>query len=144
MQNVNDMIVCLLIVDDSGENVEIIVSMLCNSGIVVCLVCLQNSEELVQVLGSQLIDLILVVFGQSILFLQVIQQIVVSGKDILMILLVECLDENEWVEVGVNGIWVIVLCYCFEYLLVVVCNEWIDLQVCCGLCWIEVQMCEIE
>lgn len=144
MQNVNDIIICLLIVDDSGENVEVIVSILCNSGIVVCLWCLQDVVELVQVLISQVIDLVLVLLLQGILLQLVVQYIVVSGKDILLVLLVECIDEDELVQVSSYGICVFVLCQCFEYLFVVVCDQWVDLQVCRGLCCIEVQMCEIE
>ena len=92
MQNANDMTVRLLIVDDSGENAETIVSTLRNSGIAVRPTRPQHSEELAQVLGTQPIDLVLVAAAQSIPLLQVTQQIAASGKDIPMILLAESID----------------------------------------------------
>jgi diguanylate cyclase (GGDEF)-like protein/PAS domain S-box-containing protein len=144
MQNANDMTVRLLIVDDSGENAETIVSTLRNSGIAVRPARPQNSEELAQVLGSQPIDLILAAPAQSIPLLQVTQQIAASGKDIPMILLAERLDENEWVEAGANGIRAIALRHRPEHLLAVVRNEWTDLHARRGLRRIEAQMRETE
>jgi len=144
MQNANDMTVRLLIVDDSGENAETIVSTLRNSGIAVRPTRPQHSEELAQVLASQPIDLVLVAAAQSIPLLQVTQQIAASGKDIPMILLAESIDENEWVEAGANGIRAIALRHRPEHLLAVVRNEWTDLQARRGLRRIEAQMRETE
>jgi diguanylate cyclase (GGDEF)-like protein/PAS domain S-box-containing protein len=144
MQNANDMTVRLLIVDDSGENAETIVSTLRNSGIAVRPTRPQHSEELAQVLGTQPIDLVLVAAAQSIPLLQVTQQIAASGKDIPMILLAESIDENEWVEAGANGIRAIALRHRPEHLLAVVRNEWTDLQARRGLRRIEAQMRETE
>lgn len=144
MQNANDMTVRLLIVDDSGENAETIVSTLRNSGIAVRPTRPQHSEELAQVLASQPIDLVLVAAAQSIPLLQVTQQIATSGKDIPMILLAESIDENEWVEAGANGIRAIALRHRPEHLLAVVRNEWTDLHARRGLRRIEAQMRETE
>jgi diguanylate cyclase (GGDEF)-like protein/PAS domain S-box-containing protein len=144
MQNANDMTVRLLIVDDSGENAETIVSTLRNSGIAVRPTRPQHSEELAQVLGTQPIDLVLLAAAQSIPLLQVTQQIAASGKDIPMILLAESIDENEWVEAGANGIRAIALRHRPEHLLAVVRNEWTDLQARRGLRRIEAQMRETE
>ncbi len=144
MQNANDMTVRLLIVDDSGENAETIVSTLRNSGIAVRPTRPQHSEELAQVLGTQPIDLVLVAAAQSIPLLQVTQQIATSGKDIPMILLAESIDENEWVEAGANGIRAIALRHRPEHLLAVVRNEWTDLHARRGLRRIEAQMRETE
>jgi diguanylate cyclase (GGDEF)-like protein/PAS domain S-box-containing protein len=144
MQNANDMTVRLLIVDDSGENAETIVSTLRNSGIAVRPTRPQHSEELAHVLGTQPIDLVLVAAAQSIPLLQVTQQIAASGKDIPMILLAESIDENEWVEAGANGIRAIALRHRPEHLLAVVRNEWTDLQARRGLRRIEAQMRETE
>jgi len=144
MQNANDITVRLLIVDDSGENAETIVSTLRNSGIAVRPARPQHSEELAQILGSQPIDLVLVAPAQSIPLLQVTQQIAASGKDIPMILLAESIDENEWVEAGANGIRAIALRNRPEHLLAVVRNEWTDLHARRGLRRIEAQMRETE
>ena len=88
MQNANDMTVRLLIVDDSGENAEAIVSALRNSGIAVRPSRPQDVVELGQVLAAQPIDLVLAAPAQSISLAQVSQQIAASGKDVPLILLV--------------------------------------------------------
>ncbi|MFY0183957.1 EAL domain-containing protein [Stenotrophomonas sp. PUT21] len=144
MQNANDMTVRLLIVDDSGENAETIVSTLRNSGIAVRPTRPQHSEELAQALATQPIDLVLAAAAQSIPLLQVTQQIAASGKDIPMILLAESINENEWVEAGANGIRAIALRHRPEHLLAVVRNEWTDLHARRGLRRIEAQMRETE
>ncbi|WP_282296236.1 EAL domain-containing protein [Stenotrophomonas sp. PS02289] len=144
MQNANDITVRLLIVDDSGENAETIVSTLRNSGIAVRPARPQNSEELAQIIGSQPIDLVLVAPAQSIPLLQVTQQIAASGKDIPMILLAEAVNEAEWVEASANGFRAVTLRHRPEHLLAVVRNEWTDLHARRGLRRIEAQMRETE
>ncbi|RRU11108.1 EAL domain-containing protein [Stenotrophomonas sp. 278] len=144
MQNANDITVRLLIVDDSGENAETIVSTLRNSGIAVRPARPQNTEELAQILGSQPIDLVLVAPAQSIPLLQVTQQIAASGKDIPMILLAEAVNETEWVEASANGFRAVALRNRPEHLLAVVRNEWTDLHARRGLRRIEAQMRETE
>ncbi|MET4572494.1 diguanylate cyclase (GGDEF)-like protein/PAS domain S-box-containing protein [Stenotrophomonas rhizophila] len=144
MQNANDITVRLLIVDDSGENAETIVSMLRNSGIAVRPARPQNAEELGQIIGGQPIDLVLAAPAQSIPLLQVTQQIAASGKDIPMILLAETINETEWVEASANGIRAVALRSRPEHLLAVVRNEWTDLHARRGLRRIEAQMRETE
>jgi len=144
MQNANDITVRLLIVDDSGENAETIVSLLRNSGIAVRPARPNNAEELAQIIGSQPIDLVLAAPAQSIPLLQVTQQIAASGKDIPMILLAESINESEWVEASANGIRAVALRNRPEHLLAVVRNEWTDLHARRGLRRIEAQMRETE
>jgi diguanylate cyclase (GGDEF)-like protein/PAS domain S-box-containing protein len=144
MQNANDITVRLLIVDDSGENAETIVSLLRNSGIAVRPARPQNAEELAQIIGSQPIDLVLAAPAQSIPLLLVTQQIAASGKDIPMILLAESINESEWVEASANGIRAVALRNRPEHLLAVVRNEWTDLHARRGLRRIEAQMRETE
>ncbi len=144
MQNANDITVRLLIVDDSGENAETIVSTLRNSGIAVRPARPQNTDELAQIIGSQPIDLVLVAPAQSIPLLQVTQQIAASGKDIPMILLAEAVNESEWVEASANGFRAVALRHRPEHLLAVVRNEWTDLHARRGLRRIEAQMRETE
>ena len=144
MQNANDITVRLLIVDDSGENAETIVSTLRNSGIAVRPARPQNNDELAQIIGSQPIDLVLAAPAQSIPLLQVTQQIAASGKDIPMILLAEAVNESEWVEASANGFRAVTLRHRPEHLLAVVRNEWTDLHARRGLRRIEAQMRETE
>lgn len=144
MQTGKDITIRLLIVDDSGENAEAIVSTLRNSGIAVRPTRPQNPDELAHALTSQPIDLVLAAPSQSIPLLLVTQQIAASGKDIPMILLAERIDENELVESVANGIRAIALRQRPEHLLAVVGNEWLDLLARRGLRRIEAQMRETE
>lgn len=144
MQNGKDITIRLLIVDDSGENAEAIVSTLRNSGIAVRPVRPQNPEELTQALSSQPIDLVLVAPSQSIPMLLVTQQVAASGKDIPMILLADRIEENELVESATNGVRAIALRNRPEHLLSVVRNEWTDLLARRGLRRTEAQMRETE
>ena len=92
-----------MIVDDSGENVEAIVSSLRNSGIAVRPSRPQHAEELGAMLAAQPIDLVLSARSQAIPLPQVLQRVGASGKDIPVILLADSIDENEWVEVVAGG-----------------------------------------
>ncbi len=104
MQNANDITIRLLIVDDSGENAEAIVSTLRNSGIAVRPWRPQDAAELAQVLASQAIDLVLASPSQGILLPLVAQHTAASGKDIPLVLLAERIDEDELVQASSHGI----------------------------------------
>src|SRR5690606_19658518 len=124
MQNSKDITLRLLIVDDSAENAEAIVSTLRNSGIAVRPFRPQNPEELSQALGSQPIDLVLAAPSHNIPQLLLTQHIASSGKDIPMILLADRIEENVLVEAVANGIRAIALRQRPEHLLSVIGNEW--------------------
>ena len=144
MQNGKESTLRLLIVDDSAENAEAIVSTLRNSGIAVRPFRPQAPAELVEILSSQSIDLVLCAPSQVIPQLLLSQQIAASGKDIPMIGLADQVDERMLVESGANGIRAIALRLRPEHLLAVVRNEWTDLQARRGLRRIEAQMRETE
>lgn len=144
MQNSKDITLRLLIVDDSAENAEAIVSTLRNSGIAVRPSRPQDPDELAQALGSQPIDLVLAAPSHNIPQLLLTQQIAASGKDIPMILLADRIEENVLVEAVANGIRAIALRQRPEHLLSVIGNEWTDLQARRGLRRIEAQMRETE
>src|SRR3546814_6861471 len=73
----------LMIVDDSGEDAEAIVSALRNSGIAVRPLRPASGEELAAMLGAQPIDLVLAAQqARDIPFAEVMQAITASGKDI--------------------------------------------------------------
>lgn len=144
MQNPNDITLRLVIVDDSGENAEAIVSTLRNSGIAVRPSRPQDAVELGQVLGAQLVDLVLAAPSQAISLLQVTQQIAASGKDIPLILLADRIEEDALVEAGAHGVRALALRQRPEHLLAVVRDQWVDLQARRGLRRIEAQMRETE
>jgi len=144
MQNGKETTLRLLIVDDSAENAEAIVSALRNSGIAIRPFRPQAPEELVDILASQAIDLVLSAPSQSIPQALLSQQIAASGKDIPVIGLAEHIDEQMLAEASGNGIRAIALRQRPEHLLAVVRNEWTDLQARRGLRRIEAQMRETE
>ncbi len=144
MQNGKESTLRLLIVDDSAENAEAIVSTLRNSGIAVRPYRPQAPAELADIVSSQAIDLVLCAPSQVIPQLLLSQQIAASGKDIPVIALAEQVDEQTLVESGANGIRAIALRHRPEHLLAVVRDEWTDLQARRGLRRIEAQMRETE
>lgn len=144
MQNSNDITLRLVIVDDSGENAEAIVSALRNSGIAVRPSRPQDVGELGQVLAGQPIDLVLAAPQQSISLAQVSQQIAASGKDVPLILLVDHIEEDALVEASAHGLRALALRPRPEHLLAVVRDQWVDLQARRGLRRIEAQMRETE
>lgn len=144
MQNANDITIRLLIVDDSGENAEAIVSTLRNSGIAVRPWRPQDAAELAQVLASQAIDLVLASPSQGIPLQLAAQHIAASGKDIPLVLMAERIDEDELVQASSHGIRALALRQRPEHLLAVVRDQWVDLQARRGLRRIEAQMRETE
>ncbi len=144
MQNSKDITLRLVIVDDSGENAEAIVSQLRNSGIAVRPSRPQVDAELVQVLADSAMDLVLARQGQSIGLAQVAQCIAGSGKDVPLILLVERIEEDALVEASAHGVRALALGHRPEHLLAVVRDQWVDLQARRGLRRIEAQMRETE
>jgi len=143
MQNGKDLTLRLVIVDDSGESAEGIVTTLRNSGIAVRPLRPQSADELALMLSGQ-IDLALASRSQSLPLGALQQAIARSGKDIPLILLTDRVDENEWVEATAYGVRAIALRSRAEHLLSVVRAEVTDLQARRGLRRIEAQMRETE
>lgn len=144
MQNSNDITLRLVIVDDSGDNAEAIVSAVRNSGIAVRPWRPQDAAELGQVLASQAIDLVLAAPVQAIGLAQVAQQIAASGKDVPLILLVDRIEEDALVEASAQGVRALALRQRNAHLLAVLRDQWVDLQARRGLRRIEAQMRETE
>ena len=144
MQNAKDITLRLLIIDDSAESAEAIVSTLRNSGIAVRPFRPQGPDELNQALGNQPIDLVLAAHSYIIPQLLLTQQVAASGKDIPMILLVDNVDAQLLLDSSANGIRAIALRQQPDHLLSVVNTEWADLQARRGLRRIEAQMRETE
>ena len=143
MQNGKDLTLRLMIVDDSGESAEGIVTTLRNSGIAVRPSRPQAPEDLAPMLSGQ-IDLALVSRSQALPLGAVQQAVARSGKDIPLILLTDRLDENEWVEAAAHGVRALALRQRPEHLLNVVRAEVTDLQARRGLRRIEAQTRETE
>ncbi|WP_312915167.1 EAL domain-containing protein [Stenotrophomonas sp.] len=144
MQNAKDITLRLLIVDDSAENAEAIVSTLRNSGIAVRPLRPQSPDELSQALGGQPIDLVLAANSYVIPQALLTQQVAASGKDIPMIQLVDTIDVQLLIDAAANGIRAVAVRQQPDHLLSVLRNEWTDLQARRGLRRIEAQMRETE
>ncbi|WP_434025905.1 EAL domain-containing protein [[Pseudomonas] boreopolis] len=143
MQNGKDLTLRLMIVDDSGESAEGIVTHLRNSGIAVRPSRPQNAEDMATMLGGQ-IDLVLAARSLAIPMPALQQRIAASGKDVPLVLLADRIDEDEWVEAAAHGVRAIALRQRPEHLLAVVRREWADLLARRDLRRIEAQMRETE
>ncbi|CBA15616.1 EAL domain-containing protein [Xanthomonas albilineans] len=144
MHNGKDNPLRLMIVDDSGEDAEAIVSSLRNSGIAVRPSRPQHADELDAMLATQQIDLVLSAHAQAIPLTQVLQRVATSGKDIPVIMLSERIDEDVWSGALSSGARAIALRQRPEQLLMVMRTTWADLQARRGLRRIEAQMRETE
>ncbi len=144
MHNTKDITLRLVIVDDSGENAEAIVSTLRNSGIAVRPARPQDAVELAQVLAAQPIDLVLAAASQVLPLADVSQAIAASGKDIPLILLVDGIDADALVEASSHGVRALALRARSGHLLAVVRDEWVDLQARRGLRRLQAQLRETE
>ncbi|HVJ37058.1 MAG TPA: EAL domain-containing protein [Stenotrophomonas sp.] len=143
MQNGKDLTLRLMIVDDSGESAEGIVTTLRNSGIAVRPSRPQTVDDLTSMLYGQ-IDLVLASRSRDLPLAAVQQAIARSGKDVPLVLLTDKIDENEWVEAAGHGVRAIALRQRPEHLLGVVRAEMTDLHARRGLRRIEAQMRETE
>lgn len=144
MQNANEITLRLVIIDDSAEHAEALVSALRNSGIAVRPHRPTTSSELTAILDSQTVDLVMAAEQQSLDTALVSQLVGASGKDIPVIVLVQELDETRLVEAVSGGIRAVALRKRPEHVLAVARNEFTDLQARRGLRRIEAQMRETE
>lgn len=144
MHNPNEITLRLVIIDDSAEQAEALVSTLRNSGIAVRPHRPTNQIELAELLGSQPVDLVMVAQGQSLDPLLASQLVAGSGKDIPVIALVDAIDEGQLVSAMASGIRAVALRKRAEHVLAVTRNELTDLQARRGLRRIEAQMRETE
>ena len=144
MPNTNEITLRLVIIDDSAENAEVLVSTLRNNGIAVRPLRPTSVAEMANILSTQPIDLLLAAEGQSIDPVTASGLVAASGKDVPLILLVDTIDENRLVDAVNHGVRAIALRKRNEHVLSVVRNEFADLQARRGLRRIEAQMRETE
>src|SRR3546814_607877 len=119
----------LMIVDDSGEDAEAIVSALRNSGIAVRPLRPASGEELAAMLGAQPIDLVLAAQqARDIPFAEVMQAITAIGKDIPVVAVSNGIDDAGLHEAQSTGARNIALRHKPQQLLATVRREWDDLE----------------
>ncbi|HZW17675.1 MAG TPA: EAL domain-containing protein, partial [Luteimonas sp.] len=119
----------LMIVDDSVEDAEAIVSALRNSGVAVRPLRPASAQELAGMLGEQKIDLVLAAQqARDIPFAEAMQAVAASGKDIPVVAVSNGIDDAGLHEVQSAGARNIALRHKPQQLLATVKREWEDLE----------------
>lgn len=145
MQFGKDMVLRLLIVDDSVEAAEAIVSALRNSGIAVRPTRPENEQELTALILQHPPDLVLAARNsRNVSMHKLMQSVDASGKDLPVLVLMETVDEAALLavmEIGARGV---VLRSNIVHLQNVVRAEWADLEARRSLRRLEAQVRETE
>ncbi|MBB6065122.1 diguanylate cyclase (GGDEF)-like protein/PAS domain S-box-containing protein [Pseudoxanthomonas broegbernensis] len=134
----------MLIVDDSVEDAEAIVSALRNGGIAVRPLRPQNAAELAQMVASQPVDLVMAADSAAMTLEQVRTQVAASGKDVPLLALVEAVDESAVLDALGSGVRALVLKHRPEHVLETVRRETADLDARRSLRRLEAQLRETE
>lgn len=135
----------LMIVDDSVEDAEAIVSMLRNAGIAVRPHRPATAEDMATIVGGQAIDLVLASQqGKAIAMDEVLQLVKTSGKDLPVIAVAEHVDDAVLTQALAGGVRAIALRHKPQQLLGVVRTEWTDLDARRALRRLEAQVRETE
>src|SRR5690606_1597237 len=145
MQFGKDMVLRLLIVDDSIEAAEAIVSGLRNGGIAVRPTRPETEEELATAITDQAFDLIMVSQeAKSLTLPQVMQHVDGSGKDLPVIVILDALDNSGLLQALDHGARGVALRSRIDHVQSVVRTEWSDLEVRRALRRLEAQVRETE
>ncbi len=119
----------LMLVDDSVEEAEGIVSGLRNAGIAVRPLRPTTADELASLLLAQQVDLVLASHLCSMIpFAEVQQHVATSGKDIPLVAVVEDVDTDRFSELLGGGVRALALRHKPLQLLATVRREWADLE----------------
>ncbi len=135
----------LMIVDDSVEDAEAIVSMLRNAGIAVRPLRPATAEETQEMVGGQAIDLVLAAqHSKGVQMDEVLQLVKSSGKDLPVIAVADRVDDEVLTQALAGGVRGIALRHKPQQLLGVVRTEWTDLDARRALRRLEAQVRETE
>ena len=145
MQIGKDTTIRLMIVDDSGEDAEAVVSAFRNGGIAIRPHRPLDAAELASTLASQPIDLVLAAKSSRTLSLDVVvAQVAASGKDIPVIALADSVDEASLIADLALGARAVAVRGRYEHLLKVLRGQWADLEARRALRLLEAQLRETE
>jgi len=145
MPNGSDIALRLMIVDDSVEDAESIVSSMRNAGIAVRPLRPASADELAAMLGSQTIDLVLAAQqSRGVTLDEVMQLVKSSGKDLPVIAIADRVDEATLSQAFASGVRGIALRNKPQQLLGIVRAEWADLEARRSLRRLEAQVRETE
>ena len=129
MQFGKDLPLRLLVVDDSVEAAEAIVSMLRNSGIAVRPSRPENAGALAQMLAAQPFDLVLAAHDATTVRLEeVMQQVDAGGKDLPVLVLHDDIDTQRLLDAAAVGARGVVLRPQPDLLRETLVREWADLE----------------
>jgi multidomain signaling protein FimX len=145
MQFGKDMALRVLIVDDSVEAAEAIVSGLRNAGIAVRPSRPEHEDEFQSLLESQALDLVLAAQdANSVPLAKVMERVDASGKDLPVLVLVNALDEAALLKMMAMGARGVALREHMDHIQNVVRSEWVDLEARRSYRRLEAQMRELE
>ena len=145
MQIGKDTTIRLMIVDDSGEDAEAVVSAFRNGGIAIRPHRPLDLAELAATLASQPIDLVLAAKSSQAISLEaVLAQTAASGKDIPVIALADAIDETGFIGDLALGARAVAVRGRNEHLIKVLQSEWADLEARRALRLLEAQLRETE
>jgi diguanylate cyclase (GGDEF)-like protein/PAS domain S-box-containing protein len=145
MPTASDTALRLMIVDDSVEDAESIVSSMRNAGIAVRPLRPSSAEELAGMIGGQPIDLVLAAqLSTGVPLEEVLQLVKSSGKDLPVIAIADRIDEASLSQAFAAGIRGIALRNKPQQLLGAVRTEWADLEARRALRRLEAQVRETE
>jgi diguanylate cyclase (GGDEF)-like protein/PAS domain S-box-containing protein len=145
MQFGKDTALRLLIVDDSVEAAEAIVSGLRNAGIAVRPSRPENESEFQSLIESQPQDVVLAAQNATSVSLpRVMEKVDASGKDLPVLVLVNAIDEAQLLKLMAKGARGVALREHMDHIQNVVRSEWVDLEARRSYRRLEAQMREIE
>jgi multidomain signaling protein FimX len=145
MQFGKDMALRLLIVDDSVEAAEAIVSGLRNAGVAVRPSRPENEDDLQSLIDTQPQDVVLAAQNAtSVPLSKLMERVDASGKDLPVLVLVNTLDDSGLLKIMNMGARGVALREHMDHILNVVRSEWVDLEARRSYRRLEAQMREIE
>ncbi|MEJ7746488.1 MAG: EAL domain-containing protein [Luteimonas sp.] len=129
MQHRNETMVRVLIIDDSVEDAEAIVSGLRNNGVAVRPSRPEQPDDLAAMLSSQPLDLVMVAQGSKLIpAADVIQQVEASGKDLPVVMLLDKIDKASLLDAFDLGVDNIVVRTHIDHVQTVVRSEFANLE----------------
>ena len=139
-----DSVLRLLIVDDSVEAAEAIVSGLRNAGIAVRVARPESDTDLPAMLGAPLDLVIAARDARQTTLAATMQAVDASGKDIPVVMVVDTVDDNTLLQAQERGVRSVALRGRPPHVLAVVRTEWADLEARRAQRLLEAQVRETE
>lgn len=129
MSKSQDAALRLMIVDDSPEAAEAIVSTLRNAGIAVRPLRPASADEFTAMLAAQPADVVVAQVDSAVLPLAtVVQQVTATGKDMPVLAVCDAIDQDTWVQAIGTGARALAAREPAPLLLALVRDAWTDLE----------------